>query len=106
MRANRINFIIVFVYLLFLGHANAQADTVSPVAVIIYPVPNQIVFGTIDVNISAYDNLGVKKIEFFVDGVFDDRDVTEPYRFTWNAQQELPLTAQAALAQQSMCGIM
>ena len=59
-------------------------DTIAPITSITQPVNNAIVNGTINVNADASDNVGVTKVEFYVDGGLINTDNSFPYSVSWN----------------------
>jgi hypothetical protein len=60
-------------------------DLVPPSILVISPVSNTSVSGTVDVNCNSSDNRGVKKVELFINGVSTGMDdSSEPYNFQWN----------------------
>lgn len=58
-------------------------DTEPPIVSIISPTSGEIVSETITVSIQASDNVGVTKIEFYVDDNLEHSLKEEPYEFTW-----------------------
>ncbi len=48
------------------------------------PANNATVSGTVSVTASASDNLGVSKVEFYVNGVLQATDTVTPYVYSWN----------------------
>jgi fibronectin type 3 domain-containing protein len=42
------------------------------------------VSGTISVTASASDNVGVTKVEFYLDGALQSTDLSSPYSWSWN----------------------
>ena len=60
------------------------ADTVAPVVSITSPVSTGTKSGTISVVTSATDNVGVTKVELYVDGVLKTSTTTAPYTFSWD----------------------
>jgi hypothetical protein len=66
------------------GPASASADTTPPTVNLTAPVNGATVSGTVDLTASASDAGGVKKVEFYVDGVLADTVTASPYTFTWN----------------------
>jgi|GEM_PF-2636302 len=61
------------------------SDTQSPTANITSPSSGQAVSGTITVTVNASDNVGVTKVEFYVDSVLKSTDTTSPYSFSWDS---------------------
>ncbi len=63
-------------------------DNVNPSGQIQNPVPGQIVSGTVEVNILASDNVGIKDIELSINGSPRDTLYEEPYIYSWDTTQE------------------
>jgi len=61
---------------------NAVADTTAPTTAISAPAAGATVSGSITVTASASDNVGVTKVEFYVDGALKATDTASPYTFT------------------------
>ncbi len=60
-------------------------DNVAPVVAIKMPVSNAALSGTVAVSATASDNIGVAKVEFYVDGALSAAINTIPYIYYWNA---------------------
>lgn len=58
-------------------------DTTAPVVSIASPVTGSTVKGAVTVSANATDNVGVKKAEFYVNGVLKLTSTTAPYSVTW-----------------------
>ncbi len=69
--------------------SNTPPDTTPPVVSIGAPAAGATVSGTTTVSASASDNVGVTKVELYVDGVLYGTDTTAPYSFAWNTTQSL-----------------
>jgi beta-lactamase superfamily II metal-dependent hydrolase len=59
-------------------------DTIPPTTSITAPLAGATVSGTTSVTASASDNVGVTKVEFYLDGVLQSTDTTSPYAWSWN----------------------
>jgi hypothetical protein len=59
-------------------------DTTPPTTSITAPANGATVSGTVNVTASASDNVGVVKVEFYIDGVLKSTSTTAPYSFSWN----------------------
>src|SRR3954452_9424181 len=59
-------------------------DTVLPTTSITAPAAGATVSGTTTVIASASDNVGVTKVEFYLDGALQSTDMTSPYSWSWN----------------------
>ncbi len=57
-------------------------DTTSPTVTLTNPIAGSTVSGTIALSASATDNLGVSKVEFYVDSNLVNSDSTAPYDFS------------------------
>jgi hypothetical protein len=59
-------------------------DTTVPTVSITAPTAGSTVSGTVSINATASDNVGVAKVEFYVDGALRTTDTTSPYSWSWN----------------------
>ena len=62
----------------------AGGDTTAPSTSITAPANGATVSGTTSVTASATDNVGVTKVEFWLNGALASTDTTSPYEWTWN----------------------
>ena len=58
-------------------------DTTPPTTSITNPASGATVGGTVNVTASASDNVGVTRVEFWIDGASASTDTTSPYAFSW-----------------------
>jgi len=65
---------------------SVAADTTAPTAFITYPASNASVSGTLSVNATAADNVGVSRIELYVNNVLKSSDTTTPYLLPWDTR--------------------
>jgi hypothetical protein len=63
---------------------NVANDTTAPTVAMGSPASGATVTGTITVTATASDNVGVVKVDFYVDGVLSATDTSSPYSFSWN----------------------
>jgi hypothetical protein len=63
---------------------STSADTTPPTTSITAPANNATVSGTTSVTASASDNVGVTKVEFYIDGSLKTTVTTSPYTFSWD----------------------
>ncbi len=63
---------------------STSADTTPPTTSITAPANNATVSGTVSVTATASDNVGVTKVEFYVDGALKTTVTTSPYTFSWD----------------------
>jgi len=59
-------------------------DTTPPTVTLTAPANGATVSGTITLSANASDNVGVTRVEFYVDGVLRGTDTTSPYSISWN----------------------
>ncbi|MCU1272924.1 MAG: serine protease, subtilase family, partial [Bryobacterales bacterium] len=60
------------------------ADTTPPAVSISSPASNATVSGAVSVQGTASDNVGVTKVEFYVDGSLYSTGASSPFSFSWN----------------------
>jgi hypothetical protein len=60
-----------------------STDTTPPTIAITSPAGGASVSGTAAVDATATDDVGVAKVEFYVDGALKSTDTTAPYQFSW-----------------------
>ena len=59
-------------------------DTTAPVTSITAPAAGETVLGTIQVTATASDNVGVARVELWIDGALHSSDASSPYAFAWD----------------------
>src|SRR3989344_2411198 len=69
---------------IFTTTAGSVSDTTAPNASITTPANNTTVSGTVNVAATASDNIGVSKVEFYVDSLLSYTDGSSPYAFSWD----------------------
>jgi hypothetical protein len=62
------------------------SDTTAPTVRITAPSNGSVVKGTRTIYVSTSDNVGVGKVEFYVNGVLRLTDATPSYKYTWNTR--------------------
>ena len=67
-----------------IGAAPPPGDTTSPTTSITSPANGATVSGTVTVSANASDNVGVTRVELFVDGSLTGTDTSSPYQIAWN----------------------
>jgi hypothetical protein len=72
------------VYWLANGTGGGGGDTTLPTVSITAPAAGATVSGTVSVTASASDNVGVTKVEFYVDGVLKNTDTLTAYAWSWD----------------------
>lgn len=61
------------------------SDTTPPQIKITKPFNRAMVFGNVTIMASASDNVGVKEVDFYIDGQLLAMDTLSPYSFIWNS---------------------
>ncbi len=64
--------------------SNSGSDTTPPTCSITSPTAGSTVSGTVTITASASDNVGVTKVEIYVDGALRVTDTASPYTWSWN----------------------
>ncbi|HSE18108.1 MAG TPA: Ig-like domain-containing protein [Pyrinomonadaceae bacterium] len=65
---------------------NVSVDNAAPVVSLTAPANGAFVTGTLAVSATATDNLGISKVEFYMDNnVLLATDTSSPYTFNWNS---------------------
>ena len=63
-------------------------DTTAPTVSITSPSAGSTVSGTMTMSASASDNVGVTRVEFFIDSVLKATDTSSPYSFSWDTTNQ------------------
>ena len=63
---------------------NYVFDVTPPTLQVESPVNNSFVRGTVNISVSAHDQYGVSKVEFYIDGELVATDNAAPYTWNWN----------------------
>jgi hypothetical protein len=66
------------------SNAGTTADTIAPIVAITSPAGG-VVSGAVTVNVSATDNMGVARVELYVNGAQIGTTGIAPYAFVWNS---------------------
>lgn len=67
------------------GNPPGPGDTISPSISLTSPANGLTVTGAISLAATASDNVGVAKVEFYIDGGLVGTDMTSPYSISWNS---------------------
>jgi len=67
--------------------SNAGGDTTPPSVSILSPTSGSNVNNTVSIQAKANDNVGVAKVELYVDGVLKATSTTAPFTTKWNARK-------------------
>lgn len=68
-----------------LASGGGGGDTTAPTVNVTAPSNGATVSGTVTITASASDNVGVSRVEFFVDGALVGTDTSSPYSYAWNS---------------------
>jgi hypothetical protein len=63
------------------------ADATPPAVAITSPAGGGSVSGSVTVTVNATDNVGVAKVELWIDGALKQVDTSYPYSFSWNTRK-------------------
>jgi hypothetical protein len=66
------------------GGGGVTGDTTDPNVAITSPANNSTVSGTVTIQVTATDNVGVVKVEFYIDMNKVGEDTSPPYEYNWN----------------------
>ncbi len=66
---------------------NSAADTTAPTVVITSPADGSTAGNIVTVTVNAADNVGVVRVELFVDGQWNTASTTAPFTTKWNAKR-------------------
>ncbi|MDB4895338.1 MAG: DNA-binding protein [Firmicutes bacterium] len=69
---------------LYGGGGGGTPDTTAPTVSLTAPAAGSTVSGTTTVSASASDNVGVTKVEFYLDGALQSTDTASPYSWSWD----------------------
>jgi subtilisin family serine protease len=61
-------------------------DSVAPIVSLTTPVSGSTVSGSVTVTASASDNIGVSRVEFYVNGMLVSTRTSAPYSFSWDTR--------------------
>lgn len=64
--------------------AASGGDTTAPATSITAPADGAVVSSAVSVTASASDDVGVTKVEFWLDGALQSTDTSSPYEWSWN----------------------
>jgi hypothetical protein len=64
-------------------------DTTTPSAIITSPLNKEFVAGTVDFTASSVDDVAVTKVEFYVEGVLLNTDISAPYSIKWDTTKSV-----------------
>ena len=69
----------------FLPATSLGSDTTPGTSAIASPADGATVSGTVGIDASASDDVGVTRVDFYVDGVLKATDTAAPYTFSWDS---------------------
>jgi hypothetical protein len=78
------NGIIIANAVAWLANGGGPPDTQPPTVSVTAPASGATLTGTVSVTASASDNVGVTKVEFYLDGALKSTDTTSPYAWSFD----------------------
>jgi thermitase len=69
------------------GGVGGTGDTTPPNIIITSPADGSAVLGVVSVSVSATDNVGVVKVELYVDGTLSGTSTNSPFTIKWNTRK-------------------
>ncbi len=69
----------------FGGYNDSIPDLTPPTVSISSPSGGAVVSGNVNIQASASDNVGISKVEFYIDDTLYSTDTSAPYEFLWNS---------------------
>jgi len=66
------------------GIGKEAEDTVLPTVNILNPADDATINGTVIINVDASDNVGISKVEFYIDDTLKNTDTISPYEWNWD----------------------
>lgn len=63
-----------------------EKDTAPPTVLITNPADGSTVNGTITISVQASDNVGISKVEIYIDNELKIEDKVAPYEYIWNTK--------------------
>lgn len=70
----------------FIHYYKESTDATPPTVSLTAPVNGSSVSGLVNVAASVSDNVGISKVEFFVDGILKSASNSSPYVFSWDSK--------------------
>ena len=63
------------------------ADTTAPTVAITSPTANATIGNSVTIAAGASDNVGVTKVEFYIDGALKGTDTSSPFSYSWSSRK-------------------
>ena len=82
---------------------NVIVDTTPPTGNIIYPPIASILSGSVTIQVDAFDNEQVEKVDIVIDGSFTYTDESAPYEYVWNTTTYSEVCQELYAALSSLC---
>ena len=64
-------------------------DNIIPNGTIVHPIPGQTVSDTVNIEISATDNVGIDHVTLSINNIIRDTLYNYPYSYSWNTNEEI-----------------
>ncbi len=68
----------------FFKLGNCPTDTIAPVVAITNPINGDTVFGVVEINVNANDDMAIEKVEIYIDNSLLSTDNVSPYKANWD----------------------
>jgi len=78
---------LLFFFFSLIVSGYAQKDKTPPQVTIINPKNGQVVSDTVKIQVKATDNVGVLKVEYYIDGKKVGENTKSPYEYNWDTTQ-------------------
>jgi len=63
-------------------------DILNPQGTIVSPPAGSILNGFVDIEVNAYDNIGIANVKFIINGILKSTDSIAPYIYSWDTTPE------------------
>ena len=73
-------------------------DKIAPTVAILSPLNNSQIPDTVLVQVTATDNIGVTKVDFYIDGSLSFTKTSSPWEYKWIASNLVPLSSHTIIA--------
>ena len=73
-------------------------DNTPPTVSIGYPITGSTLTQNTTIVANAFDNIGITNVEFYIDGLYQGNDATEPYEFLWQIDTLSPGSSHSIFA--------
>jgi hypothetical protein len=75
-----------------------RTDTTRPIICINQPLNNSYIVDSVLITTAAYDNRGIQRVEFFIDGILEYTRFSTPWQYNWDVRNLTPNSAHTIFA--------